>query len=88
MDIVPGQPIRGGQHQAIQFAITHAIAQLIQAGSLERGTAIAVVAKDVFVWQWPALRLHIGPQAFQLLFNGLCLHLIGRSTPAHRSLLA
>lgn len=67
MHVVPRQPVRCRDQHPVEDAQRHAVAQPLQAGPLEIGAAVAVIAEDVLVRHWPALRLGTPLQAIQLL---------------------
>lgn len=71
MDIVSRQPIRIGDEDLVERGHGRAIAEPVEAGPLERGTAVSVVTEDVSLGQRPALRLEMCPQPVDLLFDGL-----------------
>src|SRR6266498_4908565 len=75
MDIFAGQPIRVGEQDPIEFREGDSIAQAIQAGASQLRATVAIIAEDILGCQRPALGLDIGPQALELLLNGLCLGL-------------
>lgn len=48
MDVVAGEPVRGGDQDAIVVAKAHLIAQAVEGGAVERGAAAPFVTEDVF----------------------------------------
>jgi len=74
MDVVAGEPIRGGQEHQIERSLGGLIAQVIETGTFELGASLAIVTEDMFLGQTPVgLRGDIGAQARQLLVNGVGL---------------
>jgi hypothetical protein len=47
MHIVAGEPVGSGDQDAIQVSHGHPVPQPLQSGSLENGTAVAIIAEDV-----------------------------------------
>src|SRR3954468_15003248 len=78
MHIVARQAVWRGDQDAVQPGARGGIAQSVQAGAPEAGTAVAVVTEDVFLHQLPAASRSMVAQAVKLLLNGLRLSL----TPA------
>jgi hypothetical protein len=77
MDILSRQPVRRGDQHPVEGTERRAVTQPLQAGPLEAGTAVAIIAEDVLGRHRPALRLGVRLQTLQLLGNavGLCLTL-------------
>ncbi len=75
MDIAAGQPIGGGNDHHIEISHTGSVAQIVEARPIEGRAAIAIVAEDVCGIKTPALLLHMGLQARQLLIDRLGLRL-------------
>src|SRR3954462_2054276 len=79
MHIVAGQPVRGGDQDAIQLTHRRPISQPLQARPFETGAAVAIIPEDVLGRHAPPLLEGMGLQALQLLSEavGLCLALGG-----------
>jgi len=75
MHILTGEAVGRSDQHALKFGLGGAIPQAIQARTIQRRAAVAIIAKDVFVQELPALRLDMGLEPLQLLLNGLCLSL-------------
>ena len=75
MHVVSRQPVRRRDQHPVEDAQRHAVAQPLQAGPLQIGAAVAVIAEDVLVRHRPALRLGMPPQAIQLLGDAVGLGL-------------
>jgi hypothetical protein len=73
---VAGQAVRCGDDDAVQFTAVDGIAQAVQPGSHQTGTAVAVIAEDMIVGQRPVLGANVGTQAVELLLNRLVLNLV------------
>jgi hypothetical protein len=78
MHIVAGQAIRSGHQDPLTDGQGGTIPQPVQAGAVQLGPTIAVIAGDVFLGQMPIrLSRDILVKPGQLLFNRLCLLLTG-----------
>jgi len=82
MYIVPCQAIGRSHQHAFKGRHRYPVSESIKTGTLEGGTAIAVIAIDVLVCNMPLrLERHVGVQAAELLLNRLMLLLTtGRDT--------
>jgi hypothetical protein len=82
MDIMASQAIGSCEHHACKGRHGHSIAQTVEAGTLEGGAAITVIAVDVLGSDMPVgLRGDIIVETAQLLVNSLLLLLTaGRDT--------
>jgi hypothetical protein len=56
MHVVSRQPVRRRDQHPVKDAQRHAVAQPLQAGPLQIGAAVAVIAEDVLLRHRPALR--------------------------------
>jgi hypothetical protein len=75
MDIVSRQSIGIGDEHRVERGQSRAVAEAIEAGPLERGAAVAVIAEDVALGELPPAVREMGPQAVDLLVDGLRLRL-------------
>jgi len=86
LDIVARQPIGSRYQHAINFSRFDFVTQPIKARAIERRAAIAIIAENVLVLQFPTLALRMGPQPLELLFDGLGLCLaLGRHAHIDRN---
>jgi hypothetical protein len=66
MHIIAGEPVGGGDQDAIQFAQRHPIPQTLEAGPLETGAAVTLIAEDVLGRHCPTLLEGVRLQALHL----------------------
>ncbi len=78
MDVFACESVGSGDDDRIQLTESGAVAQSVEAGTVERGTAVTVVAEDQLGVKCPTLLDRQGLQACELLFDGLGLCLAGR----------
>ena len=85
MDIIARQPVGRGQHHPIDAALPYGIAQTIQPGAVQLRAAVTVVTVDVLIRQANVVGLlQMGPQAIELLLDGLLMDLVrGRYPHIH-----
>ena len=73
MDVVAGQPIRGRDQNQVNFTQRGLLAQPLQTRPGQLGPAIAIISKNPFFGQFPALFSDVGLEPVELLINGLAL---------------
>ncbi len=78
MDVFACESVGSGDDDRIQLTESGAVAQRVEAGTVERGTAVTVVTEDQLGVKCPTLLDHKGLQACKLLFDGLGLCLADR----------
>ncbi len=86
--VVAREAVGRGDEHAVDLAAFDGVAQAVEPGTRQRGTAIAVVAEHVGRIERPALgstRAGVCGQTFKLLVNGLVLDLVaGRDAAVDR----
>src|SRR5262245_1417405 len=78
VDVVARQSIWRGDQQTIELMPVDRIPQAIEAGPTQMRSTVAVVPKDMVVYQVFVLLREEHTESIQLLLNGLLLHLVGR----------
>jgi hypothetical protein len=69
---VAGQPIGRGHQHHVEGCPRRLVAKRVQAGTVQLGAAVAVIAKDVLLGNRPPVAgCSIGPQLGDLLLDGL-----------------
>jgi hypothetical protein len=83
---VAGQPIRRGHQHNIEGCPRRLVAECVQAGTVQPGTAVAVIAEDVLGGNGPPLvRRHVAVELGDLLLDGLGVLLaVGRHAHVQR----
>jgi hypothetical protein len=76
VDVVAGQAIGLGAQDAVELAQPHRIPQPIQAGPVQARPALPIIAERAGLGQMPAPVGDGGPQALQLLVDGLRVGLL------------
>ena len=85
MDVVPRQPIRVGDEDAIELGQGGEVAEPVEAGPPQRGPGVAVVAEDVIFRERPLAVSGDASQPVELLVDGLGLGLaLGRDSDVDR----
>lgn len=73
MNVVAREPIRGGYDNPSKHRVSHLFPKPLKSWTTELRSALAIIAKDVFLLPWPSLGFMIVPQTVELLFDCLCL---------------
>src|SRR5436309_2465216 len=83
MDILACEPIGSSDEDQIKGGTCHLVTEPIQSGTLQTGSSVAIITKDMLVLPRPSLLLTMRLQPLQLLLDGLCLHL---TMPRHTNI--
>ncbi len=73
MNVIASEPIRGGNDDPIKGRLSHLFSKSVESWTTQLCSAVAIIAKDVFLLPRPSLGLMIFLQAVELLFDRLCL---------------
>jgi len=86
MNVVASETIGIGDEDVIELSERSEIAELVESGSSEGGSGVAIVAEDAILGERPlAIRREL-PEAIELLFDGLGLGLtLGRDPHVNRN---
>src|SRR5713226_4040067 len=83
MHILACKAVRSSDEHQVKGRTCDLIPEPIQSRTLQTGSTVPIVTKDIFVSPLPSLTLTMRLQPLQLLFDGLCLHL---TMPRHTNI--